>query len=497
MKKPRGWNNSGTFALGNGKQAIGSLSLKGRKTLLSLSSEDESDFLPRLPSFIQGTMFDLTKVSLIDCVQVSSQTIRDSTGRRRAFADAFPHYVLHGDRHIDPEDEVISAVSFSLDDLEYLCYDFDAFGRSPNPELYISTIVEAASKQAQRTIEVGPNPQIAYFTGKNKMFSIETNIGRLEANHLLNLNLGGPAGAWIKNKMGLTLEFTSGINFSTAISRMHIVLKYVGLLVGRPSNVLRVAIRLQSAPDQLQMLEVYWPLYPERELDQDGEKPHPGDVLLSPIFHLGSFEMVTRNWFSRQTDWGVARLRFFDSFSQQFSYDIDRLIRSVNMFDILPDSAVPRTVPISEELEVAKNDARKAFRALPHSVERGSILGALGRIGLANLKQKVRHRAEMVIKATGTRFPDLLTITDQAVNARNFFVHGSGGSFDYAEHQSVLWFFAETLEFVFGCSDLLEGGWDMETWLSKGTTMSHPFGRYRVNYNEGLASLKNALGSQS
>ena len=54
-------------------------------------------------------------------------------------------------------------------------------------------------------------------------------------------------------------------------------------------------------------------------------------------------------------------------------------------------------------------------------------------------------------------------------------------------------FFTNTLEFVFAASDLIEAGWDFSAWATRGTTMSHPFGRYRVSYRFGLAQLREAL----
>ena len=54
-------------------------------------------------------------------------------------------------------------------------------------------------------------------------------------------------------------------------------------------------------------------------------------------------------------------------------------------------------------------------------------------------------------------------------------------------------FFTDTLEFIFAASDLIEAGWDIEKWISRGTTMSHPFGRYRVNYEANLNHLKEEI----
>jgi hypothetical protein len=135
----------------------------------------------------------------------------------------------------------------------------------------------------------------------------------------------------------------------------------------------------------------------------------------------------------------------------------------------------------------------KHFFLCPRSPERDSVLGALGRVGKANLKHKVRHRADKILKEAAHRFPELITVTDEAVNCRNFYVHGSAASFDYDAHFDAATFFTDTLEFVFATSDLLESGWDIKAWSNSGTTMSHPFGRYRINYAPQLQALKALL----
>lgn len=130
---------------------------------------------------------------------------------------------------------------------------------------------------------------------------------------------------------------------------------------------------------------------------------------------------------------------------------------------------------LSAELDSAREQARTMFRTLPPSDERNSVLGALGRLGKNSLKQKIRHRAQILIDVVGERFPELCTVTDEAVNCRNHYVHGSEPRLDYSENFGIVSFFTDTLEFVFAASDLVEAGWDLKAWSQQDTTMSHPF----------------------
>jgi len=274
------------------------------------------------------------------------------------------------------------------------------------------------------------------------------------------------------------------------------IAEYLGMLVGRTQNLIDIGVRIASTDEMPVTLKVHWSMPPRRDSSAGSQKPGSFDILLDAVRHPQEFERVLERWIERQAEWHDARYRFFNSFSRQ-RYDIDRLIGSANMFDILPKSAVPFDVPIGNDLKSAQSTARDLFRALPQSPERNSILSALGRIGESNLKHKVRHRAQRLVAAVPEWFPDLFMVTDEAVNCRNHYVHGGPPRFDYNGNFAAVVFFTETLEFVFGASDLIDAGWDIRSWILQGTTMSHPFGRYRANYSLALANLRSLLPTAS
>ena len=69
--------------------------------------------------------------------------------------------------------------------------------------------------------------------------------------------------------------------------------------------------------------------------------------------------------------------------------------------------------------------------------------------------------------------------------------------FDYLNNYPAVWFFVDTLQFVFGASDLIEAGWDINSWLTKGTRMAHPFGEYKIEYSAKLKQLKSSMSGGS
>jgi Apea-like HEPN len=74
------------------------------------------------------------------------------------------------------------------------------------------------------------------------------------------------------------------------------------------------------------------------------------------------------------------------------------------------------------------------------------------------LKRKIQGRAKLITNIVKDKFPELDMVVDQAVNCRNYYVHGSPAKFDYGKHIDHVHFFTDTLEFVFAASDLLEAG---------------------------------------
>jgi hypothetical protein len=381
-----------------------------------------------------------------------------------------------------------------MDDASTLFYDFAAFGHVSNASPHIEQLIQADGLAGR--VKPGPYPQILYFTGQHEIFSVETEIGRIFGSHNLKMNpWGGPDGVSLLSAISTTIAFKEDVWFRDAIRQAYILLLYFGLLVGRPQNIVNLRIRVRDDSDIPVCLDVIqsMPFHLNDDLAHN-EKPHPGDILIDAITKPEEFSQVTANWIARNKEWNDARQRFFTLFREQRHYSIDRLIGSANMFDILPKAAVPATVELSHDLETARDIARNSFQPLPKSPERDSILSALGRLGKANLKQKVRHRLKQLTDLLPTAFPEIEMVCDEAVNCRNHYVHGGEAPFEYSNDSSAIYFFTDTLEFVFAASDLIESGWDIKKWVDGHFKHTHPFGQYREGYVHHLRELKFHLG---
>ena len=494
MEEIEGVKQTGKFRLTPSSQDLhGELTLARSKTSLYLNDRTFFDVYPARGRCVTGILYDLTKVTLINCVTMFGTGTGTSGGERYHFATLFPHFALYGDRHIAPDEQIVTAVDFVIDDASTLFYDFDAFGSVIDALPYIDQIAHA--NRLDREILTGPHPQIVYFTGRREIFSAETVLGQVSALHNPTLPFGGPDGVRLENTISVRIRFKEPLLFAEAITRTATLNGYLGMLVGRPQNITDLRVHLIPDGQKSAFLRAYWSMPPRRNPSHEDEKPHPADVLLDAVHEPDAFSTVLRTWLETQVDRHEARGRFFSCFANQDSYSIDRLVAAANMFDILPSSVVPPDVELSEEQKSARDAARNLFRALPPSIERDSVLAALGRMGKSSLKHKIRHRAKWVLDHAGRQFPELITVCDEAVKCRNFYVHGTEPVFDYEANSDARSFFTETLEWVFAASELIEAGWNIGVWLGRGSSMSGQFARYHVNYRLGLEELRRLLSA--
>ena len=265
------------------------------------------------------------------------------------------------------------------------------------------------------------------------------------------------------------------------------------LCLGKRQRYLWIEIELERLEAEIddpigRCLQGYWSYCNEHMYGKTASTQY-GDVLLDAGAQEAEFATVLSGWLDSAPSVGKARSRLANAFHSG-SYDVDRIVGAANVFDLLPSTHVPSRVEPGEPTRDAVKESRERFKALPDSFARQSVLSTLGRVGTASLRDKICHRAEILTMADPRRFAELHLPCHQAVLCRNHFVHGSEGAFDYREEFNAFAFLTDTLEFVFAASDFIELGWDYNSWLKKGSTLSHNFGSYVVNYGANLRMLK-------
>ncbi len=449
----------GLFQLANAQEAYGELLIKGKKSILTLTSQSE---LPSMSdeNVLHGKTVDAKKVSCIYCEILSQGNNWAYNEFTHHLAYLFPHFVTVGHEHIDPALPVVHSIEFTVDDLRYLFYDFDAFGSVSAANDIIGPVLVAANRT--RKIETGDHPMVAYFAGKLNVIEVETEIGKMIVWRQLANNTGGPKGISIKNRIAVTLEMETPVTFEKAIDRMTVITRFLSMMAGRRQIGYDIKLRTSTDADQShRLISAYWTSSPKAYKSQaENFKPDIRSVPINPINELSEFSMVFKDWVCRDANWRISRIRYENCLSNGDYYDTNRLIAAANSFDILPPNAVPREIPLSDDLTISRNECLKIIKRCPHSYERDSAIQALKRMGKPSLKRKILHRAAMLKECIYPEFNEIETVIDLAVKCRNYFVHGPSDDFNFTAVEPFQSFFTNTLEFIFAASDLIEAGWD-------------------------------------
>lgn len=367
MKSFKGLRKTGMFKVTPEKEVQGDLIFKGPKTTLNLFSREFFSTHALQDGCILGVLHDLTKVSLIECITTQGPGYGSRGDEQYHFASVFPHLVIFGNEHITSTDRKIDAVSFHVSDAENLFYDFDAFGMVIDAKPHISQLLET-KKNIGRDVSIGDSPMIFYFTGKNEIFKTETVLGTVSVVHRPSIQFPGPRGIRVDNKIHIDLEFKSSLTIEEATTSVYTLLLFLEIIAGRQQSLHELSFVIHDPDDAPTILNVYWSMMPVRE-DDEGQPPHPADLPIQAAQDPAHFGNVLAAWLQRDDEWRNARSRFATAFSQQHNFTIDRLVGAANMFDILPTSAVPYDVQLTQEVAEAQEEARALFKKLENSLE--------------------------------------------------------------------------------------------------------------------------------
>src|SRR5258708_14198086 len=194
---------TGKFAILADKHVWGELRIAGRDSTLTLRSDDPVYFGRQPGLCVKGELYDLQRVTLIDCVQVGGESYSTrEQGVKSHSVTLFPHFVVQGKVHLERDKPNVIDVSFTFEDAFPLFYDYDAFGYVIDPSQHIETIAGVNATLVNRKVLTGPTPEIAYFTGRSRIVEADTALGRLVADHHPARPLGGgPRGIRIDNQI--------------------------------------------------------------------------------------------------------------------------------------------------------------------------------------------------------------------------------------------------------------------------------------------------------
>lgn len=488
----------GQFVI-NGKTYFGVMELEDSKSILTVYLNEffDQDTQMNYLTWIQGTLYDLTKVTLIDMLYIGSggnnKQNPDGSYEHSRYLKFDLHYVVFGDSFVDKDQEIFTSIDFSIPDSNTL-FRFESFKHIfTMPKDKVKEIINNDNKsqlndgfgEVNNRYKFGDNPQIHIYTGAYILEEFLIPYGRFKVRNNMNSTLSWNKGFNVENIISCFIEFNQLTSFWEALKMVDPIIKLSELILGKKqtSNNYKLEVETKSSiPTTYQVYQTKL----KKELQTDSV--HPSDRLIHIEVETEEFENMLNKWLLRHEEWRFARNEFFSAFSRKV-YSSDTLIKAANLFDIIPNSAFQKLEPVSDEVLEAKEACKNIFKELPVSLERDSILGALGRIGKKSLKHKIRDRYFIIENSNLVELEDIEIVIGQAVDCRNFFVHGGTPKFDYIINFNEICFFIDTLLFIYGASEMVELGWSFTKWNSDSFN-DHPFSLYLMNYSHNLTSLK-------
>lgn len=486
----------GKFAIGSSLDLDGQLIEDSHGYRLLLSN---SEFFPGLlgeDQYMEGTLWDRTRLSLHSCSQLSScgsGVSQNSSGEYEDyfFSEVRPGFILVGNFHLRPGDSTISSLEFSVPYGNALFHNFTDFGHHFGD---VGDLVEAAVKLAEskygwETREVDPDwAVVKYWTGRKKLLSIKTDYGQI------SIVRTGMSADFDSSKVKFCCHFEETVSFEEATFHLFDLVEFLNLIIGRNQRATDISLIVTEEGYSERFLEVIHWQPSEDDTISTAHSPSVRDVLFCPWERPQEFVESVQGWLATKNDRGLSRSAIIQNVLSS-TYTQDRLVTAANMFEHLPGSSKLSKPKLAEDFRIAIQQTRQLFKGFEDSLARSDILSALKRLERVTLKDKILDRAELVASRIPEALKDKEVIIQHAVKARNFFAHGpsKGDKFDYAENFQLIVFFTNYLEFIFCASDLIECGWDCSYWYKNTGTQTHPFSVTKASLSWNLNLLRSKM----
>lgn len=506
MEPNLGDSTLGNFSFGV-DEVVGDLRLTRQNPKLRLWCRSLEKATP-IAQTITGTLTDFKSVSLFDCLEQSAQYYyspdkKEATSIREVLFE----YAVIGDRRIGSSEKVIDAIEFHLsgatelfdqyssfhdiftissDEVKELLYKHDCKVK----EILRDNLISDRDCEQDSSFYVGEHPIVSVFTDPDYIIELQTPVGLFKVKNAPVRESASSSGYKLENEIRFTLEFDCLLSIKDAVERIDPITFLFSIFSDHDFEVFNIRGYCKGVEPYDEGFLIYRYL---GRTELTSERPHRTRRLIKPESNVAEFNKVLIKWLNSFEEWRQPREQFFGTYFSEY-YSTDRLVKCANTFDIIPSSAFGERPELDKALEEAKKQAKSMFKCLPDSLERQSILGALGRIGTHTLKNKIRSRVDIINTNLSVDLPDMYLVTDHAVDCRNYYVHGGNKKLDYQENFEIVMFFIDSLEFIYVVSELIELGWDYENAF-RDSGSAHRINEYIRYYPKGLRILESLIAS--
>lgn len=427
------------------------------------------------------------KVSCFDCIITKTARPFFDAGEHFESLEMLPNFILIGKAHLDPAAPVVNAARFKLTDTKHFFEDRKAFGAIFKVSTELQSLFDTRPPPVQRT--AGKDSLISYFAGDFNIVNCESDMGLFSADYRFNVE----SGRVFTYDVELNLKFIEAIDFHECLRRINAIRRFFTVVTGRPQAFLQQDLLVRSATKSDDSSTTPLRMYLANPLSGPSTQTpqHFIDAPIHPHKKNQPFASVMRNWLSGDEARYMSRRQYVECIEDETRYTTGRLVAAANMFDTLPAEALPPDVTLPKDFERAVSESVAIFESLPKTDFRDSMLGHFNRLKKPSLPAKVYHRASLISSRMVEPFPNLNEALRIGCRFRNFLVHGDP-KFPYKKYESLLPFLIDTLEFVFGASELIDAGWDVGQWYEDEIWGNHKFTIYRRDYQHCIEAFMTA-----
>ena len=439
------------------------------------------------------------RVSLLDCIGGGTLSCTRLGNQKVMYhGDVAFRYALFGREYLSAEQSCIRGIQFTLEGVESsVFWGNSAFETIISPDKEILDVIRRKRPEYLKGDFVEKKAYVSYFTGKFDVLPrCETALGVVRVGRSIGFN---GYGFNVQKTPSISITFNEPQTLEGAWDKMRELRQFFSWMMGyTPAwKDVRVFTSELDKDGFLKAPDSFLDVFGSNEWREVPEGARRSGTLIDALCSPSHFIEVMRNWLVRNTDPNRKRanVRFWACLPGAGNRFLeDRIVSAANTFDLLPTEDKPETPPLESNLDGVLNEARKKIKAMPDGAQRDDILNALGRIRAnRRLRDVVEYRAEVVLAHFGEealkQFKEVIRL---AVQCRNYYTHGGYGqqsiSVDFSD-LGLVCFLAETLEFIYGTSELLCCGWDPTT---SARDERHPLGGY-VPFYERNRSIVNDI----
>lgn len=474
QKLDKGFRSAGKF--GPKFDLDGHLRIEGRETACEFSSPHKIKFDSNV---IHGQLTGGKSVSLLKCITLSEISRYRAKDSDRKWDDnrttIFPNLIAVGEDILDPGSTKIMNINFRLSDFDKIFSDWGITGVIRNSKDALLNLKDGGFLDNQGKKNIRKNSFLHFFNGKRQILNQLTEYGRVSAFHSPAYSaVPGPNEYSFKNHPTVRISFSDQIDIYHAMGRLETIRQLFQLIAGARQFYEFISVDCKVPGKKKYSVQVYDPNWPDPELTTR-PKVSSADVLIRCAKEPAKLCEVLSSWIQRAGARQQSRGEFVGCFESYNRFNPTRLVAAANSFDLLPSADTGSSPQFSTEAINSYKGFRTAIDLIPDREERELLKARTAHTLAATLKSKIQYRAGIVEQRLSPRLDGLTAATSIAVNARNFFVHGtatkSKEKFFYKNYTQLV----RLLEFVYVMSELIECGWDPVAWLKCGAS-HHEFG---------------------